>query len=572
MFVVATPAALVVALLQAFSPTDRRFSGDVPAADSVRIVRSARSAQASFESFRRARLPMGYGFSGPCDIRIGRYCYWRGDGDDDDQPPPEPVPVRERREALIRLLDSATSVLDGDAWLAGQHVRYLVEAGRFDDAFRFATTGCHSMPAWCNALAGYAAHTAGRFASADSAFRSALDAMEPAERCRWLDIADLLDDAVERRFKAVACDHREAFVRQLLWIGAPLYSVSGTDLLTEHLARLTRARMAERSAAPDGAPWADDERELMVRYGWPRWYSRAQPSVYSQTQPAITGHDAGMPYNFLPSEHALDHLGHIRSDDWRLDEQRATTGYAPSYARSVHDLAHQIATFRRGDSTLVVAAWDARRDTTLLGRPLEAALVIAADADRQMITRRSGAGVRGTLWSTGLVDSGVVSLELLATADRRAARVRLGVPARTPARVAMSDLLLYSATSVSPNSLDAVRDSALATEVVPASRALGVFWELYGLRPEGEPAQFTLTVEQIQIGWVRRAAERLGFTDPATGLRVQWEEVPQRVNEIAGRGVRVDLSRLRPGHYRIQVLVTIDGEAPVTAERDVLVQ
>jgi hypothetical protein len=126
LFVVATSAALIVALLQGLSPADRRFTGDVPAADSVRIVRSARSAQASFESFRRARLPMGYGFSGPCDIRIGRYCYWRGDGDDDDQPPPEPVPVRERREALIRLLDSATSALDGDAWLAGQHVRYLV--------------------------------------------------------------------------------------------------------------------------------------------------------------------------------------------------------------------------------------------------------------------------------------------------------------------------------------------------------------------------------------------------------------------------------------------------------------
>jgi hypothetical protein len=71
---------------------------------------------------------------------------------------------------------------------------------------------------------------------------------------------------------------------------------------------------------------------------------------------------------------------------------------------------------------------------------------------------------------------------------------------------------------------------------------------------------------------VRRAAERLGIADPTTGLRVQWEEVPQRVNDIAGRGVRVDLSRLRPGRYRIQVLVTINGETPVTAERDVLVQ
>ena len=58
-----------------------------------------------------------------------------------------------------------------------------------------------------------------------------------------------------------------------------------------------------------------------------------------------------------------------------------STGYAPSYARSLHTLPSQIATFRRGDSTLVVAAWDARRDTTMLGRPLDAALVLSAGAN-----------------------------------------------------------------------------------------------------------------------------------------------------------------------------------------------
>jgi hypothetical protein len=52
-----------------------------------------------------------------------------------------------------------------------------------------------------------------------------------------------------------------------------LYSVSNSDLFTEHLARVTRARIAEHSAGPDGEAWADDQRELMVRYGWPRWYS-----------------------------------------------------------------------------------------------------------------------------------------------------------------------------------------------------------------------------------------------------------------------------------------------------------
>ena len=573
MFVVATRAVLASSLLVGYSPTDQRVAGgDIPPADSVRVLRSARSAQSSFESFRRSRLPIGDHFSGPCDVRIGRYCYWRGDGDDDKDPPPEPEPVRERRDQLIRLLDSATTMLSGDAWLAGQHVRYLTEAGRFDDAVSFATSACHATTAWCNALAGYAAHLAGKFATADSAFTAALASMEPAERCRWLDISDLVDDELERRFKAAGCDGREAFVRRVMWIGSPLYSVTQTDLFTEHLARLTRAKIAEHSAASDGEPWADDERELMLRYGWPRWYSRSQPDFRSQARPSIAGHDVGMPYDFLPNVHALDHIGHVASDDWHLDDARARTGYAPSYARSIHDLPSQIAAFRRGDSTLVVAAWDARRDTTLLGRTVDAALVLGADGEQRAMIRRGDSGVRGSLSTIGLLDSGLASVELLATRDRRAARTRVGVAPRAGGRVALSDLLLYASSAASPSALEQVADSALAGDVVPGNRVLGVFWETYGLHPTGETVRFTLTVEQIGVGWLRRTAERLRLTDPTSGLRIQWEEVPQRVNGIAGRGVRVDLSRLRSGRYRMQLLASVSGEASRVAERIVEVR
>jgi hypothetical protein len=289
-------------------------------------------------------------------------------------------------------------------------------------------------------------------------------------------------------------------------------------------------------------------------------------------QPSITGHDVGVPFDFLPNLHALDHLGHIVSDDWHLDDARAASGYAPSYARSMHELPSQIAAFRRGDSTLVVAAWDARRDTTLLGRHLDAALVLATDGEHAVMARRADAGVRGSLSAIGVVDSGVVSVELLAATERRAARTRIGVTARGGGRVALSDLLLYESAAASPNALDAVVDSALASDIVPGSRTLGVYWETYGLHPAGEPVKYTLTVEQIGVGWLRRTAERLHLTDPTSGLRIQWEEVPQRVNGIAGRGVRVDLSRLRSGRYRMQLTASVSGEMPASVEREVEVR
>ncbi|MEP6495087.1 MAG: hypothetical protein ABJF01_20540 [bacterium] len=569
MFTLISRIALGLALQQGMSADTPGPTLGVSSADSVRILRAARSAQSAFESFRRSRLPFRPGMGGPCDIRIGRYCYWRGDDTDDEPRPPEPPAVQERRAALIATLDTASRTLNRDAWLAGQHVRYLVEADRAEDAARVARTECGATPRWCLALAGFAAHRAGKFADADAAFSAALTAMDSTERCHWLDITDLLDDDIEHRLSSLNCVAREQLARRILRLGSPLFSVSGTDLLTEHLSRITRARIAERAATPDGEPWGDDEQTLMIRYGWPGWYSQNRQDFGSQQRPSITGHDSGLPYNFLPSLAVVEHAGLATADDWHLDDPRARTGYAPAYARSVHGLPSQIARFRRGDSTLVVASWDARKDTTLLGRPLDAALVFAVDGVPRAVTRLSGARVTGHITAVDVLDSGLVSLELLASADRRAARERVGVFPRVGGRVALSDLLLYSPSATSPYELGVVQDSALASNVIPPSRAVGVFWETYGLRAGSEQVSFTLTLEQVGVGWLQRAAERLHVADPTTGLRVQWQEVPQRINDIAGRGVRVDLSRLRPGRYRMQLAVEADGEPMVTAVREI---
>src|SRR5690348_14402883 len=266
--------------------------------DSTHVRRSVESAQRSFEVYRRNHLPIRAGDGGgPCDVRIGRYCYWRGDDSDEAPKPDESADVRSRRNDLIARLDSAATELPGDPWIAGQFTRYLTEAGRVDDAIRFATLRCGAGPAWCAALAGYAAHSAKRFSAADSLFGVALAAMSPPERCRWLDIGMLLDGPLADRFDRLPCDARDSLSRRLLELGAPLYSVSTTDLLTEHLTRYTLARIAEHSAMPDGETWGDDERELVIRYGWPQWYSRGLPRIQMEERASITGHDAGMPYN-----------------------------------------------------------------------------------------------------------------------------------------------------------------------------------------------------------------------------------------------------------------------------------
>ena len=575
-FFFATGTALAASLLQLPAPAGQVARGGPRSAspDSARLVGGAHAAQRSFESFRRLRLPVQERGSGPCDIRVGRYCYWRGD-DDEGQPPAEDGRIRERRDELIRALGDAARAAPADRWIAGQLVRYLVEAGRPEDARTYASRDCAASTEWCAALTGYAAHAARAFATADSAFERALAAMEPGERCQWLGVSDLLDGESAKRYDGMDCVARERFFRRAARLGSPLYSVSTTDLFTEHLSRVTRARMAEQSSSPDGVSWGDDVKELMTRYGWPRWYSRSLPPMGSQLEPSITGHDAGMPYDFFPRLRAIDHSGHIADSDWKLDDPRATTGYAPAYARTVHDLPSQLATFRRGDSVVVVAAWDARKDTTLLGRELQATLNIVGDSGAVSRTSRTlpsgtrGSLVRGSMFTAALLDSGVVSLELVAAEDRRAARRRLGIPARTRNGIELSDVLLYAASSELVSQLEQVRDSMLASTKLD-TRVVGAYWEVYGVSQASGPVKFALTVEPFDIGWTRRLAQRVGLTDPASGLRLQWEDAPRTVDGILARGVRVDLSRLRAGKYRLTLTATTrDGSATSSREIEV---
>ena len=568
MLILAIAGAVAITRTAALQgPTEAR-----PDRDSAHVRRAAESAQRSFEVYRRNHLPIRPGDGGgPCDVRIGRYCYWRGDDADDAPKPDESPDVLSRRNALIALLDTAATRLPGDAWIAGQFIRYLTEAARVDDAIRFTSTRCAAGTAWCAALGGYAAHGAKRFPVADSVFGIALASLALPERCRWLDITTLLDGPLAERFEHLPCESRDSLSRRILQLGAPLYSVSTTDLLTEHLARYTLARIAEHSATPDGEPWGDDERELVMRYGWPQWYSRGLPRIQSEARPAITGHDAGMPYDFIPSEHALDHDARIVADDWSLADRRARTGYAPAYARSLHGVPSQIARFRRGDSTLIVAAWDARRDTTLIGRPLSASLVIAADGAPLVVERKDSATTTGHLSASTAGDSGVVSLELLASVDRRAARRREGFAALEAGRVSLSDLMLYSPSVTGNVDFATARDNSLSSNELPLARAVGVYWEAYGLRAAGEPVHYTLSVQQVGVSWMRRAVERLRLADRTTGLRLQWDEVPEQHDGIAGRGVRIDLSRLRSGTYRLAV--TADTrQATATTEREIVLR
>ena len=104
---------------------------------------------------------------------------------------------------------------------------------------------------------------------------------------------------------------------------------------------------------------------------------------------------------------------------------------------------------------------------------------------------------------------------------------------------------------------------------MPNSRQIGLFWEAYGARPEGEAFEYALLVQAIGRSWLHRTFVKLHLTDPDRSLSVLWNEVPTVLTTSRRRGVTVDLSRLKPGRYHVRLSLTGRGEAPIVTERDI---
>jgi len=541
------------------------------APDSGAVLKSARRAQAAFESTRRLSLPeRPGGWSGICGQRIGRICYWY-EGDDNDSAPPEPTRIREARARLLAALEESAAALPGDEWIAGQRVRYLLEDSEPGRAARVAEQ-CRAVAWWCEALTGLVRHVTGDFAAADSTFADALADMPADERRRWSDLSPLLEGELAERYRRLDCDGRSAFEARWWWLAQPLYSRAGNDRRTEHFARVVMARIHEGRRTPFGY-WADDLRDVMLRYGWPTWWTR-DPSVSPlvESEPHITGHDPSPAFHFTPGARALDDPANAKPDDWSLDTPQARERYAPPYTASFTYLEHQEALFRRGDSCLVVAATDLSDDTLFAGRAVRVALALAADEHASVIARDSGVATapRAVVAATGCRPL-LLSLEAVAPRDRHVARARYGVTLRrrTLAHPAISDLLLFDPPPDSlPATLDAVLTRAYGSTRVAADRKLGVFWEVYGVDPAGGAVAVSLTLARQGAGFLRRM---LGLAGRRHEVRLEWQDVPQD-SSVAPRALAIDLTGLAPGRYQIEVDVTPPGGRTLAARREIRIE
>lgn len=527
-------------------------------ADSARDARRARDAQMFFERTRRTLLPFGYGGGGRCDVHLGRFCWWDDEGD--VELPPEREEIGRRRAELVRQLDSLGASYPGDEWLAGMRVHYRIEGRELASADSVARA-CRSTSWWCFALKGYAAHMLGDAARADSAFADAMVSMPTADRCAWQDISPLLAGGARDRYEELGCEQRAALETRFWLLSRPRLAAPANEWRNEFASRHVQNWLAERAATPQGLSWGRDAAELLLRYGWPVAWSRIEPRTAMLAEaPSIVGHDPSPSFQFSPREELLDSLVTGGDEWWEPSSHQSISRFAPHAMQRLVGASAQLARFRRGDSTLLAAAWSARDDS--LAEPRAALAASLADGRTFATTPDSSAAGHAVLL---LAEPPLIAgVEVADTARATLARSRStwepGAPAPAErSALALSDLLVYRAGEEPAATLDSALVRAIPGDTASRSHAVGLFWETYGLA-EGDSVDLAVTVERVDRSWLRSARQRMGLAEPDTPLRMKWSDARPGAGGIAPHAISLDLGNLDEGRYRVTLsLVSAHG-------------
>jgi hypothetical protein len=524
-------------------------------ADSMRDLRVAKSAQASFERARRYSLPEGGGSSGRCDVQLGRYCWWYDEVPPDI--PPEVSQITRRRAELLATLDALAERHPGDDWISGMRVHYRID-GKDPSSADSVARSCGATTWWCLALLGYADHKLGRPAAAESAFVGALAAMPDSTSCTWRDIAALLPSNTRHYYEQLSCEARRPVEERYWLLSRPELAGVANDWRSEFYVRRVLATLYKQATSTLQGSWGRDNEELLLRYGWPIGWRRSQSAYGSLMDISVTEYHPVPSYNFAPVEALYDTSATSQNDGWDLTARTPEARYSPRLVDDVAPVAMQVARFRRGDSVLVVSAHAASHDS--LGAASDAVLAVALADGTIRRARAEGRVGRARL----MVESFPVlaGVEITDTTTHTLARARslLRVPERATS-LALSDLLLFRATEGAPESIDAALEAAVPGDTLSRSRPIGIYWETYGIAESGESFDVGVTVERIDRSWFRGAKQLLRLAEPDNPLRLRWNDArPAAPGEPISRAITLDLANQSPGKYRITVgLIRSDG-------------
>lgn len=603
-----SPPLPAAADLSASVPPQAESPVSEPPPAPAEVARRAVDAQRDFERLRRRHLPLAWPRYERCDEVVGRFCLWHED--EDREPPPEAPAVTEGRASLLSVLEAAAESLPAGSgprigalsaleWVQGHRIRYLAEAGRVPEVRR-AARECRGAAAWCRALEGYAAHAAGDWLRAGEAFAAALTALPEEERCRWDDLSPLLDGAGRARYGDLPCGDRGRVEARFWWLADPLWSVPGDERRTEHYSRHVLDRLQEEAGSGYGVVWGSDLRELLLRYGWPAGWERVRPrpGSLSAAGTAYLARDPVGARRWAPRGEWLDRAAVLEPGAAEEEVHEPRSRYAPAHAPELRPLGHQLARFRRGREMVVVAGWERPGpdpgEAVMRGDPGSAAcpgarigLVVArSPSDDPAVALASGEERTGALSVEVAPPSSppaghggrgppsgahpVASLEWLCP-GRLLARSRYTVEpvGGSPAEPGLSDLLLLRGGEPLPETLPEAARRARGSLRVGPGEAVGLYWEVYGVR-KGAEAEVSVLLVREGGGFFRKVGAFLGLVGERTpAAELRWRDGAS--GPVVGRAATLRVPELEEGDYRLELRVTPVGGAPRIASRDLRV-
>ena len=523
--------------------------------------------------------------------------------------------VHQARAVLIDSLAVLDGMKPGDAWITGQRVRFLVDQGAATTAVDVARQ-CSAERAWCAQLLGFALHAAGEHGRADSAFDAASAAMSPKDRCKWTSVELLLDKNGGSAYRRMSCDERTDADRRIWWMSRPMFSDSSEDRRSEHYARKVLIQLHSALPWDERYDWrkpfgGEAVSTMMLRYGWPAFSAytgdyeeeshASWMNFYDSTRTATAEYPQDR-VHLVPDWTAVTDPFHAPATAWQLnmpplkkeDEPASQWWPAEHYAPTrggIAQLRDQTVMLRRDDHLVIATASDLRFAGQSISADTAAAALIRTTSP-DAIERMSRRAVRN---ATALVltaripaTPAVVGMEVLAPRGELSLRTRFGImPPATlselkPGETAISEPVLIS-TDESPNAPDGALGQMLGTTVVRAKK-IGVYWETYGYGAGDSVDVAVIVARREPLSRFRRLGMKLRVASDINGsVAVRWSEpqaghdswtIPSRV-PIQARAVGLDLSRLEPGRYRVEVVASrrgVAGAPTVTASRDFVIE
>ena len=528
------------------------------------LASQARSMQDAFERNHRIGLRFyNGGADATCEVPLGRICYWNNNGD--VPPPAERNDAKIERDGLLELLNRAAAADRTDDWVNGMRVRYLIEAEKVDSAILAA--GASGGTGWWNAaLLGLALHNANRHADAAVAFDRALAAMPDAQRCTWTDLTWWLDPAAHAAYRALPCGAARAAENARVWrLAQPLWLLPANDIRNEAFARRTMSRVHSLGRIPYDLQWGDDLLESQVRYGWPTAWSVQNGGVADPRPPSVIGHEPTPSYDFMPMvKAATTPIGAVQGD-WDIRRAKARMRYAPRYASGFGMVPHQIARFRRGDTTLVAGAYRLVRELEMGRAPYTAALVFdAMDGKTPLVVRKDSAAAASALLLP-LTTPMLASLEVFGTRGKRATRVRTTVePLPRDARLSEYLLLQRGDPSINP-SLEKNAAQAYGSLELEKGATVGLYWEMYRQSTPQNPLQIQIRALRLGASIGQRLTNFLGISKAIQPVAIRYTD-NGRPDGLPGRSITLNFPPVAAGDYQLTLIVSGAGITDSTSQ------